>query len=87
MPNIAPDWNAPFMQGIQTIASYVLAGSMMIALIALVIAIVAIAFKGFGNAGFQSWGGSNLLKLILVVVLLGSVNGIFAFFVGFDLGF
>lgn len=87
LPEVQYDSDTPFLQGLQTIGSYVFTGGLALVLIALVIALVAVVFKGFGNERFQGWGGDNIIRLFVVAAALGAVNAIFAFAVGFDFGF
>lgn len=87
LPQVEYDADTPFLAGIQTIGSYIFTGGLALVLIALVIALVAVVFKGFGNERFQGWGGDNIIRLFIVAACLGAVNAIFAFAVGFDFGF
>lgn len=87
VPDIQPDFNAPFMAPLMRIVSWILAGAMILAVLALVIAIVGVAFKGLGSSKYQEWAGSSILWIVGALAGLGSLSGIFAFFVGFDLGF
>lgn len=87
IPDVQPDFNAPFMTGLWQIVSWVLAAAMALALLALIVAIVGVAFKGLGNSRYQEMAGANLIPVLLAVIALGSASGIFQFFIGFDLGF
>ena len=86
MPDIQPDWNAPGISLVQQIASWVLGLGLTITIIALIVAVITIAFKGFGNQGMQQTASKNILWVALAVVVLGSVMGIFHWLVGIDLG-
>jgi|GEM_PF-656780 hypothetical protein len=87
VPDVSPDFSAPFFVGFQTIASYVLAGALIITLIALIIAIVGLAFHGFGSERMRSWAGENIIKIFIAAAALGAVNGLFGWFVNFNFGF
>ena len=80
VPDVSPDFSAPFFVGFQTNASYVLAG-------ALIIAIVGLAFHGFGSERMRSWAGENIIKIFIAAAALGAVNGLFGWFVNFNFGF
>lgn len=86
MPDIQPDWNAPGISLVQQIASWVLGLGLTITIIALIVSVITIAFKGFGNQGMQQTASKNILWVALAVVVLGSVMGIFHWLVGIDLG-
>ena len=87
VPDITPDWNAPFISGLTNIGSFILAGALIFVLIMLIIAFVGVISKGGGSERFQSWSGEWILKILAVAAGLGAVNAIFAFAVGFDFGF
>ena len=57
VPEIQPDFSAPFFQGFQVIASYILAGAMIVVLIMLVIAGAALAFRGLAPDRVRIVGG------------------------------
>lgn len=87
IPDIQPDFNAPFMQPLQLIVSWVLAAGMILVFATLIIAVVGVSMQGLGSQRYQEWAGASILRVLAATVILGSVSGIFAFFVGFDLGF
>ncbi|TFD50735.1 hypothetical protein E3T43_18045 [Cryobacterium sp. Hh7] len=87
VPDITPDWDAPFISGLISIGSFILAGALIVVLIMLIIAFVGVVTKGGGSERFQSWSGEWILKILAVAAGLGAVNAIFAFAVGFDFGF
>ncbi len=87
VPDISPDFSAPFMAPLLRVISWVLAGGMVLTALALIVAVVGVAFKGLGNSKYQEWAGSSILWIVGVLAVLGSISGIFAFFAGFDLGF
>ena len=87
IPEINPDFSAPFFQGFQVLASYVLAGAMLIVLIMLIIAGAALAFRGFASDRMRTWAGENIMWIFLAAAILGAASGLFAWFVNFDFGF
>lgn len=87
IPDISPDFSAPFFAGFQTVASYILAGAMIVVLIMLIIAGAALAFRGLASDRVRSWAGENILTIFIAAAILGAANGLFAWFVNFDFGF
>lgn len=87
MPDIQPDYSFPAFAALQQIVSWVLGGATLLTFLALIVVIVGVAFKGFGNQKFQQFSASNVGWVLLGVICLGSITGLFAFFAGFDLGF
>lgn len=87
VPDINPDFSAPFFGGVQVIISYVLALALLVVFAALVVALAALAFKGFGSQQLRSWAGENILTIFIVAAALGAVGGIYQWFVNFDFGF
>ena len=87
IPPIGVDWNAPFMSSLRKIASWVLTGALVVVFILLVVAIAAIAGRRLAPERMQAWAGENVVWIGLTLALLGSVGGLFGFFVNFDLGF
>lgn len=87
IPEIEPDFSAPFFQGFQVVVSYILAGAMLVVLVMLIIAAAALAFRGLAPDRVRSWAGDNILWIFIAAAVLGAVSGIFAWFVNFDFGF
>src|SRR5690242_8019270 len=87
VPEIQPDFSAPFFQGFQVIASYILAGAMIVVFIMLVIAGAALAFRGLAPDRVRSWAGENIAWIFIAAAILGAASGLFAWFVDFDFGF
>lgn len=87
VPPIGPDFSAPFFQGLQLVASYLLAGAMIAVFIMLVIAVGALAFRGLAPERVRSWAGENIAWIFLAAALLGGASGLFQWFVNFDFGF
>lgn len=86
MPDIQPDFSAPGASGIVQIASWALGLGTLIAFIAFVFLAVTLAFKGFGNQGMQQFASGAILWAFIGTAALGSLSGLFALVVGFDLG-
>lgn len=87
VPDIAPDFSAPFFGGLQVIASYILAGAMIVVFIMLLIAGAALAFRGLASDRVRSWAGENIMWIFIAAAVLGAANGLFGWFVNFDFGF
>ena len=87
VPEIQPDFSAPFFQGFQVIASCILAGAIIVVFIMLVIAGAALAFRGLAPDRVRSWAGENIAWIFIAAAILGAASGLFAWFVNFDFGF
>lgn len=87
VPPIDPDFSAPFFQGLQVVASYLLGAAMILVFIMLVIAIAALAFRGLAPERVRTWAGENIAWIFLAAALLGAASGLFQWFVNFDFGF
>ena len=87
MPPITPDFSAPFFHGFQVIASYILAGAMIVVFIMLVIAGAALAFRGLASDRVRTWAGENILWIFIAAAVLGAASGLFQWFINFDFGF
>jgi len=87
VPDIQPDYGAPFMQGLQVVVSYVLAVATILVFGALVVALAALAFKGLGSDRVREWAGENIARIFVAAAALGSASGLFQWFVNFDFGF
>ncbi|HEY8589091.1 MAG TPA: hypothetical protein VIL55_06035 [Naasia sp.] len=87
VPDIEPDFSAPFFGGLQTIASYVLAAAMIVVFIMLIVAVGALAFRGLSPERVRTWAGENIAWIFLAAALLGAASGVFQWFVNFDFGF
>jgi hypothetical protein len=87
VPDIQPDYSAPFFQGFQVIVSYLLAGAMLVVLAMLIIAGAALAFRGLASDRVRTWAGENIMWIFVAAAVLGAASGLFAWFVNFDFGF
>lgn len=65
VPDIQPDFSAPFFAGFQVIASYILAGAMLVVLIMLIIAAASLAFRGLASDRMRTWAGENILWIFV----------------------
>ncbi len=87
VPEIQPDFSAPFFAGFQVLASYILAAALLLVMIMLIIAGAALAFRGLASDRVRTWAGENILWIFIAAAVLGAVSGLFAWFVNFDFGF
>ncbi|MHC2999983.1 hypothetical protein [Microbacterium sp. HJ5] len=87
VPDIQPDYSAPFFAGFQVIASWILAAAMLVVLVMLIIAGAALAFRGLASDRVRTWAGESIMWIFLAAAVLGAASGLFAFFVNFDFGF
>ncbi|WP_344097179.1 hypothetical protein [Microbacterium deminutum] len=87
VPDIQPDFSAPFFQGLQVVASYILGGALIVVLIMLIVAASALAFRGLASDHVRSWAGANIVWIFVAAACLGAVSGLFNWFVNFDFGF
>lgn len=87
VPDVQPDYSAPFFQGFQLIVSYLLAGALLVVLAMLIVAGVALAFRGLASDRVRTWAGENILWIFIAAAVLGAVSGLFQWFVNFDFGF
>ncbi|GAA1979296.1 hypothetical protein [Microbacterium pumilum] len=87
VPDIQPDFSAPFFAGFQVVASYILAGAMLVVLIMLIVAGASLAFRGLAPERMRTWAGENILWIFISAAVLGAASGLFAWFINFDFGF
>ena len=86
-PDVQPDYSAPFMASLLRIAAYVMGVIMVILFLALAACIVMIAMRGSAPERARTWAISNVGWVFLGVAAAGSLGGIFAWMINFDLGF
>jgi len=86
IPDVRPDFSAPFFVALQRLVSWFLAATALLAIVALAYCLVGVIFQGFGNQSYQQSAAANLLRVVLGVILLASSSAIVGFFWGFDLG-
>ncbi|MGC5224919.1 hypothetical protein ACPW96_20330 [Micromonospora sp. DT81.3] len=86
VPDIQPDFSAPFFQGFQVVVSYLLAGAMLVVLAMLIVAGAGLAFRGMSER-VRTWAGESILWIFLAAAVLGALSGLFQWFVNFDFGF
>lgn len=87
VPDIQPDFSAPFFAGLQVIASYLLGAAMIVVFILLVVAGAALAFRGLAPERVRTWAGENIAWIFIAAAVLGAASGLFQWFVNFDFGF
>ncbi|OJX65481.1 MAG: hypothetical protein BGO95_10455 [Micrococcales bacterium 73-13] len=87
VPDIQPDFSAPFFGGFQVIASYILAAVILVVFVMLVIAAGALAFRGLAPERMRTWAGENIAWIFIAAAVLGGIGGLFQWFVNFDFGF
>ncbi|GAA4345425.1 hypothetical protein [Microbacterium rhizosphaerae] len=87
VPPINPNFSAPWMSGLELLASYLLGTALVVVLIMLVIAIAAIAGRTLGPERMRTWAGENIVGIFIAAAALGSASGLFQWFVGFNFGF
>ncbi|MBG6055309.1 VIT1/CCC1 family predicted Fe2+/Mn2+ transporter [Salinibacterium sp. CAN_S4] len=87
VPDIGPDFSAPFFTGLQVIASYLLGGAMILVFIMLVVAGASLAFRGLSPERVRTWAGENIAWIFIAAAVLGAASGLFQWFVNFDFGF
>ncbi|MFB8385589.1 hypothetical protein ACFC3F_00435 [Microbacterium sp. NPDC055910] len=87
VPDIQPDFSAPFFGGLQVLVSYLLAAALIVVLAMLIIAGAALAFRGLASDRVRTWAGENILWIFIAAAVLGAASGLFQWFVNFDFGF
>ncbi|OAZ41476.1 hypothetical protein A9Z40_02020 [Microbacterium arborescens] len=87
IPEITPNWDAPWLTGLQILASYILATALLLALIALIIAVLSLIFRGIFPDSVRDWAGKNIVTIFFATAILGAISGIFHWFVNFNFGF
>jgi len=86
IPDVQPDFSAPFFVGLQRLVSWFLAAAALLSILALAYCLIGVIFQGFGNQSYQQSAAANLLRVIIGTILLASASAIVGFFWGFDLG-
>lgn len=87
IPDIEPDFTAPWMSGLQLIGSYILATGLIILLVLLIIAGCALAFRGLASDRVRTWAGENIMWIFIATAVVAAASGLFQWFVSFDFGF
>jgi len=57
------------IRGSETIASYILAGALLVSLIMLIIAGAALAFRGLASDRVRTWAGENILWIFIAAAV------------------
>ncbi len=86
IPDVQPDFSAPFFVGIQRFVSWFLGICALLSIVAFAYCVLGIVFKGFGNQAYQEHAAANVVRVVVAVILLASASAIVGFFWGFDLG-
>ncbi|MCY7287726.1 MAG: hypothetical protein LH624_05615 [Cryobacterium sp.] len=86
IPDVRPDFSAPFFVALQRLVSWFLAATALLAIVALAYCLIGVIFQGLGNQSYQQSAAANLLRVVVGVILLASSSAIVGFFWGFDLG-
>ncbi len=87
VPDIQPDFSAPWLTGLKLIVSYVLATGLIVMLAMLIIAGCALAFRGLASDRVRTWAGENIMWIFLATAIVAAASAIFQWFVNFDFGF
>jgi len=86
IPPVEPDFSAPFITGLHRFASWALAGGLVVLLICAVLAAIALGVKSTPDR-MRSIAENWFFRIIIALLVLGSLNGLFAFFFNYDFGF
>lgn len=78
IPDIQPDFDAPFLSLGKQVLSWVLAGGVLVAILAAIVSGMLIAFGGLSDRG-KSKGWIALGISLLVAAILGSITALMAF--------
>lgn len=87
VPDIQPDFSAPFFTGLKMIASWVLAAALLAAFIVVVLAVAALVFKSLASSQMRAVAGAALPWALLGLIVLSGITGFFAWLLGLDFGF
>lgn len=85
--NIPADYSFPAFTLLKHVVGWVLAGATILCFLALILAVIGVLFKGFGNERLRGAAIGNIGYIIAGTVILSAITGIFAYFQGLDLGF
>ncbi|WP_217132359.1 hypothetical protein [Leucobacter chinensis] len=86
MPEITPDFGFPGSTLLNQVVSWTLGGGLLLGFLALIVLLLLIVFKGFGNQGIQQKASGIILWVFIGLVCLGSVTLLYDFIIGLDLG-
>lgn len=87
VPDIKPDFSAPFFTGLKMIASWVLAAGLVAAFIVVVLAVTLLVFKGLASSQMRSLAGAALPWALIGLIVLSGMTGLFTWIIGLDFGF
>lgn len=85
LPDIQPDTSSSFAQAALRLAAIVLGVGAILAVMAVGVFAVLIGFKGFGNSRALETASSGILWAIGGLVILGSLTGLAAWAVNFQI--
>lgn len=85
--DITADYTFPVFKLLKKIISWVLGGSVLLVYGALIVGILLIVFKGFGNERARGIATANIGFVIMGTLVLSGITGVWTFIVGLDLGF
>ena len=86
VPPINPRFDAPWMNGVQVIVSYILGTALVLMILALIFAIVSLVTSILPD-GARSWAGKNIVKVFIATAALAGISGLFQWIVNFNFGF
>ncbi|MBF4563381.1 hypothetical protein ITJ43_14710 [Microbacterium sp. VKM Ac-2870] len=86
VPPITPNFDAPWMKGVQVIVSYILGTALVLMILALIFAIVSLVTSILPD-GARSWAGKNIVKVFIATAALAGISGLFQWIVNFNFGF
>lgn len=87
VPPITPNFDAPWMNGLHVIVSYILGTALVLMTLALIVAIVSLVWPGLMPDAARSWAGKNIVKVFVATAALAGVSGLFQWIVNFNFGF
>ncbi|MFB8191318.1 hypothetical protein ACFC14_18525 [Microbacterium sp. NPDC055988] len=87
MPDIRPDFTAPFFKGFIMVASWILAIGLVAAFIAVVLGVTILVFKGVMSSQLRATAAAALPWAIIGLIVLSGITGIFTWLLGLDFGF
>lgn len=87
IPDVEPDFDAPWLDGVQVFASYFLATALVLLLIALIAAGLALGFHKLASDRVRTLAGENIMWIFIATCVVGAASGIFQWFINFDFGF
>lgn len=87
VPDVSPDFDAPWIDGVIVFISYLLATALILAVGALIVAVLALVWQGAFPDQVRTWAGKNILIVFVATIILSAISSIFQWLVNFDFGF